>query len=364
MHKYALIAIFYLAGLFSCKENDPPITDTKGPVFTFSGKANGVTVGFSAGLDNYYMSTSFELGSSNIYVFKGDLSRTDCSACGPSLSISFRNYTNQFPFNIDSSVTIGQYEFMNQLTPIETYYRLHCYSSATGIGTPSISWDFGNNRFSTESNPIVEFPVSGIFPISCMAVFPGCFSELNQPVFLTPSRVGKSTNFTINYTDTHTLLFNSIPVANNANITWDFGDSNTAEGTIVKHTYTLSGIYKVCMQFIDGTDTMQLCKNVNTLDVTKCKVNYNFTSELITDSLHLSHVLVEWKNDLGEWYSSGAVEQPANSKFTVINVSDYQPNEKGGKTRKISILFSCLVSNGNQTIELKDVTTTIAVAYP
>lgn len=365
MHKYALIAILSLVCIGGCveKETPPKIEDL--PVFNISGTANNVPVSLSAGVNGYYMSTDFVKDANNTYIFKGELKRTDCNGCGPSLSISFRNYTINSSFQIDSSIIQANYPYYDQRNPIETYYKLYCYSSASGIGVPSISWNFGNNRFSTESNPIVTFPVAGIYPINCTAVFPGtCFSELIQPVFLTPSRVGKTTEFTINYPDTHVLLFNSIPVDHGAKVSWDFGDGQTAQGPIVKHTYATGAMYKVCMEYIKGTDTMQLCKNVNTLDITKCKTNFSFNSTFITDSLHLSHVLVEWKDANGIVYSSGNMTQNLASYFKVLAVREYDLNNTGQKTRMITVLFTCSVSNGANTIELKNITGTFAVAYP
>lgn len=365
MQKYALIAILSLVSFGGCKEKETPPDITALPVFTISGLVNNVPLNLNAGVNGYYMSTSFDMAANNIYIFKGELKRNDCNGCGPSLSVYFRNYTSNPLFTMDSAIVKGDYPYYDQRNPIETYYKLHCYSSASGIGNAAISWNFGNNRFSTESNPIVAFPVAGIYPITCTAVFPGgCFSELNQPVFLTPTRVGKTTDFTVNYPDTFTLLFNSIPVDPNAKVSWDFGDGQTAQGPIVQHTYTSGAMYKVCMEVIKGPDTMQLCKNVNTLDITKCKNNFSFNSELITDSLHLSHVVVEWKDANGIVYSSGNTAQNTASSFKVIAVGEYDKNELGQKTRKITALFNCSVSNGTSTIELKNVTGTFAVAYP
>lgn len=365
MHKYALIAILSLVCIGGCTEKETPPEIVDLPVFNISGSANDVPVSLSAGVNGYYMSTNFDKAANNIYIFKGELKRNDCNGCGPSLSIYFRNYTTNPSFSIDSSLASGNYLYYDQRNPIETYYQLHCYSSATGIGSAAISWNFGNNRFSTEANPVVTFPMAGIYPITCSGVFPSsCFNELNQPVFLTPTRVGKTTDFSINYPDTHTLLFNSIPVDANAKVSWDFGDGQTAQGPIVKHIYTSGAMYKVCMVYIKGTDTMQLCKNVNTLDITKCKTNFNFTSALITDSLHLSHIVVEWKDANGIVYSSGNTTQNNTSNFKVLDVGEYNKNELGQKTRKITVLFTCSVSNGTNTVELKNITGTFAVAYP
>jgi hypothetical protein len=365
MHKYALIAIFCLACIVGCKDQNHAVEDPETPVFSLSGLANTIPLRLDAGVNNYYLYTTFSKEANNVYVFGGQLRPKDCAACGPSLAISFRNYTTSTSFPIDSAIVVGDYPYYDTRNPVETYYRLWCYSSAAGIGPAAISWNFGNNRFSSEPNPIVTFPLSGIYPITCSAVFPGgCFSELVQPIFLTPTRVGKTIDFSVNYPDTYTVLFNSIPVDPNARVSWDFGDGQTALGTIAKHTFATGAMYKVCMEYIKGTDTMQLCKNVNTLDITKCKNNFTYRSELIIDSLHLSHVVVEWKDENGIMYSSGLATQNVSNTFKVLSVKEYLPNEQGQKTRMITVQFSCSVSNGTNTIALNNITGTFAVAYP
>jgi hypothetical protein len=212
---------------------------------------------------------------------------------------------------------------------------------------------------------VVTFPVSGVYSVACTALFPGgCFSDLTQPIYLTPERVGKSADFTINYTDSFTVLLNGIPVNPSATVKWDLGDGNTTTGTIIKHSYVSGGIYKVCMEYINGKDTQQFCKNVNTLNVNKCKVNYSYITERIVDSLHLSHVVVEWRDAEGNLYSSGKMDQPQTSEFKVLDVEEYALNESGQKTRKLTVQFSCWVSNGFRNIELKNVSGTFAIAHP
>lgn len=109
---------------------------------------------------------------------------------------------------------------------------------------------------------------------------------------------------------------------------------------------------------------MQYCKNVNTLDVTACKANYRFNSSLTIDSLNLSKVIVEWKNEAGIIYSSANTRQGPQSSFRIIDAKNYTVNEKGQRTRQLTVQFNCTVSNGTATIELSNMHATIAVAYP
>jgi PKD repeat protein len=359
------VAILYLIQLGSCKPKDEPQEQIGIPVFSMNGFANDAAISIVAGVDGYFMNTDFNQTPNGVFTFNGKLSQQSCTSCRPELAISFTNYTVQTPFNIDSSLLVKTYPFYNQQQPVLRYYELQCTALPFGIGVPIIGWDFGNAKFSSDQNVTTTFKQDGIYSINCSAVFPnGCFSILTQPVYLTPTRVGKQTDFTINYIDSQTLLFNSIPVNKNAIVTWDFGDSKVGEGSIVPHSYNSKGLYKVCMTYINGQDTMQFCKNVNTLNVTSCKSNFNFSSKLIIDSFQFSTVNIEWKDETGKQFSSGLVDQPSESKFQVLQVSPFLLNEKGQKTKQLSIQFTCLVSDGNQIIELKNMKGVIAIAYP
>ena len=91
------VALFALAILFigSCKKEYPATPVPPTPEFTFSGTINGVPVNIQAGVNNYYMFTSYYLDSANnIYDFKGEFRDKNCTSthCPNSLKISIRDY--------------------------------------------------------------------------------------------------------------------------------------------------------------------------------------------------------------------------------------------------------------------------------
>lgn len=365
MPKYCLIICLWLIW-GGCKEQEEPEEQTGSPVFEVTGDMDGNAIKFTGGINNYYMSTDFTTDPYSIYVFGGEFKKDNCEACGPSLKISVRNYTLNYPFTIDSSDIAGDYAYYNTLSAIDTFYKVEYNAFPSGIGNASMGWDFGNTIFYTGEKTTIRYEDHGIYYISGTASFAsnGCSSTLTQPVYLTPTRVGKHTDFNVNYIDSHNLMFNSIPIDNNASVSWNFGDGNTSAGTIVNHQYAASGLYKVCMTYIKGADTMEYCKQVNTLDYIGCKSNFKFKSALLVDSLNLSRVIIDWKDEAGVKYSSADIKQPASSSFKILKATNYSLNEKGQKTRQLSVQFSCIVSNGTSTHELKNMQGTIAVAYP
>lgn len=351
--------------LSNCKPKEEPKDEIGNPVFRVEGSIDGAPLNVAAGFDNYFMFTSFSQDQFGVYQFVGNLSKQNCQQCAGSFKITIRNYMKQQPGDADSIDLPGEYPYFNNQQLIEQYYELACRANPYGDGVASVSWDFGNGKFSTAYNPTARFYKEGIYPIFCSSVFPnGCFSVLSQPIYLTPTRVGKTIDFNLNHIDSQTVLLNSIPVNRQAQVKWDFGDGNTANGSIVNHAYANKGLYKVCMEYITGTDTVQFCKNVNTRNFTDCKSNFYFDSKFVSDSLQYSKVTVEWTGGDGTVYSSANTEQPSSSVFTIFEATDYTPNNAGNKTRKYRFNLNCKASNGISTLDLKNINGWFGYAYP
>lgn len=357
-------ALLLLCGLGSCsKQVDPPESNGN-PLFTMQGTANGIPFLLQGGVSDYYMFTQTPTLEYGLLALEGKLAKQPCpETCGPSLKIYFRNYTLNSSFVSDSLFQKGQYVYYNLHNAQHWVYELRTHQRSTGNGSPRYDWDFGNNRFSKAAEPVVLFP-EGIYPVTCSAVFPdNCLSNLTQSIYLTPSRVGKRADFSVNHLDTFELMFNSIPVNNKAQVTWNFGDGNTATGNIVKHRYQTGGVYKVKMQYVDGNDTMEYCQNVKTLNITKCLSNYYFTTSRRMDSLQYKTVVIEWTDKDGIVYSSANSPQE-NSLFELQSIEPFQLNNANQQTKKLILKLNCTVSNGIKTIQLNDVKGTFAVAIP
>ncbi len=351
--------------LSNCKPKDEPKEEIGNPVFRVEGSIDGGAFSLAAGFNDYFMFTSYSQDQFGVYQFVGNMAPQNCPQCPGSFKITIRNYKHQQPVHADSIDRPGDYPYFDNQQPIEQYYELACRATPYGNGSANVSWDFGNGKFSTSYNPTVRFYKEGIYPVFCSAVFPnGCFSVLSQPIYLTPTRVGKTIDFNLNHIDSQTVLLNSIPVNQQAQVKWDFGDGNTGNGTIVHHTYTNKGLYKVCMEYIAGTDTIQFCKNVNTLNFTDCKSNFYFDSKFVSDSFQYSKVTVEWIGTDGSVYSSANTEQPSSSVFTIFEAANYEPNSAGNKTRKYRFNLNCKASNGVNTIDFKNINGWFGYAYP
>jgi hypothetical protein len=101
---------------------------------------------------------------------------------------------------------------------------------------------------------------------------------------------------------------------------------------------------------------------------TPCTSNFNFTRKFTNnlDKLQLGSTVIEVINRDGRVYRSDVFRQPSSSYFQILEITDFQDNERGQKTKKLKINLNAQLfekSDAAQLLELKG-TCVIAVAYP
>lgn len=355
--------------LTTCAKKDDPVLQNGTPVFSITGMINNTAVEYIAGQNSFYMDADYRSDSLQVYGFMGTMKKT-CTGCKESLRVIIRNYQSGSAA-IDPSQAFynGSYLYTPASNAINKSLLLTLSAAPSGNGTVTHLWDFGDGTFSTQANPIKNYPAGSKYSVSYTASYStGCSSNLTLPVGLDPYHPAPP-NVSFTYTtDTSAqsfFLFNAIGDTG-ANITyfWDFGDAITATGTNVTHQYTTPGVFMVSLRYTKNTDTVIVNKNIRTLKNTSCMANFNYRNQPVTDPINASTVTVEWTDANGAHYSSDQVLQDDGSNFNIISSAPYITNEKGQATRALDVVFTCKVSNGTQTIELKNIRGHIAVAHP
>ncbi|MES2691344.1 MAG: PKD domain-containing protein [Bacteroidota bacterium] len=360
--------IFYsiLIVLASCQPKEEPgdIVSNTGPVFYAKGLANGTMFDLQAGTGNYYMEASAQTDTGGLLVFSGNLKNKDCSTCGPSLKFTVRNYTANASYSIDSALKPQRYDYYDRTVLYKTFYDAVFISQSVGSGTNTSVWDLGNGETFSGNELRKRFKEPAVYDVTHSNSFSaGCNSSITQQVHIPSANNGYFIDFNINYVDDTTVLFNTLPVDETAGVSWDFGDGHTGVGTISKHSYDTPGTYRVCMLIDKDSGDIRHCKNVNTRTFTACLSNFSYQVTTVNDYLQFSNVGVEWRDESGKLYTSAQAKQTASSVFNIIEKSGYEINQKGERTVKVKVKFTCQVSDGTSTIELRDIEAVIALAY-
>jgi len=387
MKKIKLVFALFVISLFafSCKKEHVPTSTTGTPEFYFNGTIAGITTSLNAGVNNYYMYSSYTQDSNNVYNFIGDLKPTTSNP--NSIQIQINDYkisAVNATVNIDSSLTIGNYLYCvpgTVTTTSTTVYEVQFNSSFANGTAQTYNWDFGDNTTSSQANPMHTYSQLGYYNV-CLNITGtnSCSNSICDTVNLS-----SPTAYACHTTISSTLLpYNGVNFGSTvtgfppSNYLWNFGDStathDTTGSTTIVHYYNSPGIYQVSLRVTDTMGNLSIARyNVATVSVSPtCLTNYSVsTVQAVTtttttnnNSLGLGNVIVTWTDATGNVYTSKNIAQPAISGFQIISVDNYSNNANNQRTKKLHVKFSCWVyNNGHPPIQITNADAVIAVAY-
>ena len=387
-----LTALLLWAG---CKkiDLDDPVDGT--PVFTASFSVDGIPKNIAAGVDQYYMFTEYEKGPDDVYVFSGRLQPKDsCGVnCGDMLTIRFRDFQRvvQGSPDVEMALAPGDY-FIKTLPVTDTqwlydttrFYTVH-FDAASSISSGPVSyvWEFGGLGSGQG--------ISSLF----------IFDDLSQPVPVTLSIASNNSNCSSSQTRMvsktsgmepscsvkilavqdsaiNTLILLSTDVAGTPpfQYAWSTGDSTDQ---ISVFTNPASNNASVTLTDANGCVAAASVSFVNFQGsvFSYCSADFNYAIEdsflvdstlvqVPGDSLQLSRVEVEYQPaGSGQLFRSDLAKQTAGAFFEILSAEDYDDNEKGERTKKLKIRFSCLLKNASgEVLNISNGEAVIGVAFP
>lgn len=349
---------------FSCKKKDFP--DTITPVvsdFYFNGTIADSAVSLKSGIDNYYMYSSRKRGSDMLNRFIADFRQAACTDCRNSLQITindFRYTSGSEVTKIDSALTPKSYPILG--TP---YYAVQ-FKALFNQQASSYVWNFGDNSSSREANPLHIYNSIGNYSVSLMINSTGgCqqyisnIEKIRYPFI--HSKISAISN------SANAMSFNAlISGSSSYNYQWSFGDGTTSTLANPSHNYTIAGTYPVSLRVInDQKDTVYTRYNVATqTNPMPCLTNYSIESVTqVVNPKPFSAVVIKWTDVNGDVYTSENVLQPTESYFKILSVDEYDLNEKGEKTKRIRVNFSCKVYHGANVKQIDNAEAMISVSY-
>lgn len=365
---WIFIVWIVVSGCKKKEETDPYKYQEEEPVFSCGGNFNSLPYTIQAGVDSYYMFTSYFQDTLNLYSFIGTLKKVNCQNC---TEITFQINDNQYsiptgPSNINS-LSPGNYKYWTDNTGTINNLELEVISvPMTDSIVKSVQWDFGDGHTSTLYSPTHTYDSVGNYTVSqTIQYLSGCEDKISFPFN------SDYTNYCITDIESHVISGDSIYFeAWNDSLThtysWKFGDGTTANTRSVVHRYSKSGIYTVTLE---TTDTKSGCKatkvmRIKTPSFTQgCIANYVYNLDIVSEPSKTSIITIKWKDSKGVVYSTANVTQPADSYFFITSVEEYMRNENQLRTKKINANFKCYLTDGLNMVPLSG-SATFAVACP
>ncbi|PBQ31834.1 hypothetical protein CNR22_08655 [Sphingobacteriaceae bacterium] len=363
--KFLIVLLLFGIG-FSCnkKEYPKPIEVINTAVYYSKLVIDNTPVVLEAGVDGYYMYSSYEVDSFSLYNYVADLKKIDCSDCTNSLKIQINDYktSSDFP-KIDSSLHPARYPYFNENPTVSYSVKFTSQSDST----TTYSWDFGDGNFSSEPNPNHVYAKEGEYSV--------CLKTTANKGYVNTI----CNKITVNKKNFKAMISSSSPSGNvvkfNANASggtapysyfWRLADGSTYQQSSISHTYTYRGSSAVTLRVIDAVgDTLNMNYNAKTFtDKSSFPANYYVSNiQQIGAVLPFSKITIHWKAADGLVYSSNSALQPNDSFFEILSATEGEKNEKGEPTRKINAKFKCRLYNGTKSIVVNDAEVVVCVAY-
>lgn len=390
---------FYIISMFiflasACKKIDvEPMGGT--PVFAASFLLDGTAeITLNGGVDNYYMFTSFEQDGNHVFSFTGELKLENCDAnCGESLEIKIRDIAQRpnGQVAIDDALNTGQYEYRsdeleigNTVIDEDTFFinqiNLIADPGQNNPATTTYNWytNFGDS-FPGAMPPPLELDTAGLFPEITLEVredisgFSLCRSTQTQAI--TDAAQPACSVSIVPELLNDSLLISLAANAEGAAMPVSYLWSNGATTQSITNADS-PGTYSVTIS--DSEECTSTASYFYDELPGVCQARFTYEAEAVVDSiittvisipgdsLQFARASIIYTSPEGEIFSSEKLDQPANSFFEILNVEDFDYNENGDPTKKLTLRFRCQLWNAEE--EMKTIESileaVIGVAYP
>ncbi|MFK7773627.1 MAG: hypothetical protein AB8F94_15865 [Saprospiraceae bacterium] len=379
---YITIIVFALGG---CKKVDLDEVTSGDPVFTASATLDVVTqLNFVAGDDDFYMFSEFSKDSFEVYSMTGRFAKdANCqNDCEESLSFSIRSSyltpdVSDFIFENAVSILDSNYYFS---TNNNTEINGHIYSftgelidTVGGVPASSYTWTISTDQVETFSGNIVDFDYFGSANLDVLltANTPnGCDSYFRTTV--TNGGLDFCDLF-VEVIDTFGNFVELIPSSNNGLDSFFWNDSLFTQGSyVISPSQIQNGLIKLEALSPNSNCNAELgiCvdgsfNGISSVAYPQFDLEINDTTMIVGNGEQFSAVTIEYQDATGIYSSKFADNSDPNNTFTITKIEDYDNNENGEKTRKLTIDYNCILKKESSGEEKKITgTAEIAVAYP
>ncbi|MCB0665592.1 MAG: hypothetical protein KDC80_07205 [Saprospiraceae bacterium] len=370
MRKYIILPVFFLMAFISCEKVDVPdpveVSDTE-PVFYSKLNIGDSQFNASAGIDDYIMDTGFEQdpASSSIKLF-GYLRHKNCTVrdCSNSLKIVLgdRLLTNA-NFNIDQFLSGNTFSYAATYSRDSSIVRFKPVLPELTDAT-ALTWRF-NDEKEVHNQRILERVLNRRhnYQLRLSLNQHACQSSQLQTINLATG--GCSSRIRISDRKAVVTSTGSPPFRyqwsnglRDSVITLEAVAVSASKSLEVKVTDSKGCISEVSLGISPGSVDGQLCQTTFEYDSRLLQINNRENIAKV--------VYVEIVDNNGVAFRSDGFEQPRDAEFKIIEISDFENNTKGQRTKKIKAAIKCLLSAEDapeKEIKLSG-TVVFAVAYP
>lgn len=365
---------FFVLFTTGCTEQILP-TDFQGtPIFSVTGEIDGVPFDLTAGV-NSNLTTNISSP-----VLTNTLEGTfDCMDCSEQLNFSFLATSSI----IDDVIKVGAYAYRTlTVNNTNTIYIVTFTPEIQGGTMPyTLIWDFGDGVTSSTENVTLShtYATAGGYPVTLIATDANGLKATMSAVINTNGTFNCRANFHIDSVSLqptiYTFYSNTLIGGNSTTFSWMaqsggifftnpdsmnivtfFANNANAPLEVSLHTVKSNG----CNSSMSQTYQQDL----NTIQTFSARYQFSVNTVTTGDSTITFPITINYTDDNGTSYSTQNGEQHSDSYFEILAIDEFEPNEQGLKSKKLTIRFACqLFDNQGNVKNLNNGTGVIGIAY-
>jgi|SRR6185437_7411577 len=356
--KYAALFVGLVCIISACKKNDySNSSTTTQPVFSFNGSVNGAPLSIQAGVNNYFLNTSYAKDNNGVYNFTGEFMTQGCSGtCPNSLEVFFKDSSTTPSLTIAHVNTVirnGYYSYSTPLGQPSGYYVQ--FQDFMNNAIVSYAWNFGDGQTGNTHNPVHYYYRPGIYKASVTLNSGSCASSDTNMV-LVGQCGGFYSAFSNSFSGLTTMFANAINGGTPPyTYLWQYGDGNSSTQATPTYTYSAMGVYHVTSSVTDATGfTNTQSINEATQGFSGCAGGFyeNIPLTPQPNPYNFNDVGVAWYDASGNLWTSESNKQHYNSFFKVTAVSDYMNNSNNQAVKMVTAQIKCELYNGADSIPI------------
>jgi PKD repeat protein len=358
--------ISVLLVLSNCnKKKYPDSVQENEPEFYANINLSTGPVSITAGIDGYRLYSSYHQNEDSVYEYHSELRSQNCiSVCKNSLNIQINGNEKSLPggiADIDAALHTGAYDYQSSSWDVN-------FQSSYNKNASSYTWQFGDGTTSGEANPTHRYKKGGVYTVTLSVLsVDGCKNTISNKIELGYPENNCTAYVQVLHRSSDTIQFSAVAGGTAPfRYYWEFGDGKTSTEFQPTHTYSHMGSYFVKLKVIDANqDTATANFNaVTASDLSSCAANFKVntvTKQSVGPAL--STVKLSYTNNAGVEFVSNTYTQPNSTRFEILSVQDFEPNERGEATKKLHVRFNATLYNGQNSVYIGGSEAVICISY-
>jgi PKD repeat protein len=190
---------------------------------------------------------------------------------------------------IEQAVQVGQVDCSADFMTYIDSASYTAYFTNKNLGqSTAMLWSFGDGAFSTQENPVHEFPGQGLYSagLNTYDFNTGCMDFYEELLLIGSLGIDCQADFVYRVDPVNgEVTFSNQSVGDIVDYVWSFGDETEAIEADPLHTYSAGGYYNVCLNVTNSAGIRNTgCKWVyiegNTAN--DCRANFMYTTDSLT----------------------------------------------------------------------------------